>query len=78
MPDRMIEAALRDLMGPAASGSPRTPQGRWAWDMYEWCRKVRRDIIVLEAHVAAAKGVDPSTLFYLGEPGDPPPPPPEW
>jgi hypothetical protein len=42
--------------------------------MEKWGRRVRRDILVLEHHVAelAGRSADAKSMFY-GDPGDPPP-----
>lgn len=46
----------------------------WAKKMEAWGKQVRRDILVLERHVAKLTGpsADPKRMFY-GDPGDPPP-----
>ena len=48
----------------------------WTREMYKWGLNVRRDILVLEYHVANLTGKLRRELFY-GDPGDPPPPPDE-
>jgi hypothetical protein len=55
-PQRVGPAALRE----------------WSKDWYEFGRRVRRDIFVLEK-LLVDRGVDPAELF--GDPGDPPPDP---
>lgn len=42
-------------------------------DIYEWGRRVRRDILVLEYHLKERCRVRDDELY--GDPGDPPPPP---
>ena len=74
MLDKEIEDRVTQLLGSPRPPTPRTSVGRWAWDMYTWGRKVRRDILILEQHVAKLKGAKERDLFY-GDPGDPPPPP---
>lgn len=51
------------------------PQNRmeWASAMYEWGRRVRRDILVIEHHLTTHLNVASDDLY--GDPGDPPPPP---
>jgi hypothetical protein len=47
----------------------------WSQKMVEWGNRVRRDILVLEHHLAQLKApAKPDDLFY-GDPGDPPPTP---
>jgi hypothetical protein len=84
MPDQEIKELIEQMMRWDGSGSDPEPgscNGRpahqWAWEMWHWGRRVRRDILVLEHHVARLKKGDPKDLFY-GDPGDPPPPPPEF
>ncbi len=50
---------------------------RWWWRVYEWERRVRRDIVKLERAVNRVEkrlGRSP-TRFARGDPGAPPPPP---
>ncbi len=50
---------------------------KWWWRVYEWEKRVRRDIINLERAVHRAErriGLKP-TKFKKGDPGAPPPPP---
>ena len=43
----------------------------WEAHMQRWGRRVRRDIILLEAHI---RQIWPAAQLY-NDPGDPPPPP---
>lgn len=45
----------------------------WAYDMEQWCFKVRRDILVLEKLLIDHKLITRDDIY--GDPGDPPPPP---
>jgi hypothetical protein len=69
---------LKDKMGnPRAKEedrggtTPATALGQWFKDMEVWGRRVRRDIILLEAYL---REVNPTIELY-DDPGDPPPPP---
>ena len=45
----------------------------WCQNLYLWALRVRRDILVLEAHMFPH--LDPEDRPFYGDPGDPPPPP---
>jgi len=79
MPDQEFIDLIKDKMkGWDGTTAPPVNQvqqlEQWAEEMQAWGRKVRRDILVLERHVAKLTGpfADPKRMFY-GDPGDPPP-----
>ncbi|HLG06779.1 MAG TPA: hypothetical protein VI383_11595 [Gemmatimonadales bacterium] len=57
--------------GPARARVRGKVEAAWAADMERWGRRVRRDIILLEAHI---RQIWPAAQLY-NDPGDPPPPP---
>ena len=89
MPDPEIVAHIeREMDG--WDGRPDEPTGRvpqdwaeWAQEMWDWGRRVRRDILVLEYHLFGLLNQgdrirERDEVFYsefYGDPGDPPLPP---
>jgi len=89
MPDPEIVAHIeREMDGwdgrpDAPTPVPQTAR-EWAQEMWEWGRRVRRDILVLEYHMFRLLNQgdrirERDEVFYtefFGDPGDPPAPPP--
>jgi hypothetical protein len=78
MPDQVIIDLIKKEMDGWDGTPPPDIRPRdlteWAKEMEKWGRRVRRDILVLEHHVAelAGRSADAKSMFY-GDPGDPPP-----
>ena len=75
----MASQEIKDHIKSKMDGWDGTPDklpkstGGWEGDMYEWGRRVRRDILVLEKLLVDNKVINKADLY--GDPGDPPPPP---
>jgi hypothetical protein len=46
---------------------------RWYLDLFEWGKRVRRDILVIEEHLKDQRKLTDDDFY--GDPGDPPPDP---
>ena len=73
----MASQPIMDYISKKMNGWDGTPDtwpstGNWERDMYEWGRRVRRDILVLERLLVDKGDIKQQDLY--GDPGDPPPP----
>jgi hypothetical protein len=70
---KMGTASQSDIKrgGKARYKAPRAGERPYGRRVYNWGRRVRRDILLIEAWI---KKQDPGFATY-GDPGDPPPPP---